>query len=675
VRLDQLNEPQQQAARQISGPVLILAGAGTGKTRVITSRIAHMMAKGIAPEKILAVTFTNKAATEMRERLAKIIPKKRASKATLCTFHSLCVRILRRDIERLGYKQNFTIYAQSDQVGLVRKILARKGTSKDKMDHNIALGLIGKAKSAGAGAEWHDEGDLMRDVHEAYQSTLKLQNAVDFDDLLILAVQLLEQFRDVRAAWETNYSHIMVDEFQDTNNLQMRLLRALGDGHQNVCVVGDDDQSIYGWRGAEISNILDFETFFPSPTVVKLEQNYRSTTPILHTANSLIRHNRDRRPKTLWSSNQGEDMVRLIGIPDDRQEAEFIVNEIWEQKNVKGVPWEDFAVLFRTNMQSRLFEQEFRAAKIPYRIVGGQSFFDRREVKDLLAYLSLLVNPEDDSALLRIVNTPPRGIGDTTVALATDESIHRKSAINNVLLATDFQESLSRRAATAISAFSTLMAEFRCALTAAPTRYAELTSRLIEKTDYVAYIKRCCKTAEEANNREQAVWDFLESMRVHETNGKKRTLQAFLDEIALASDRDDDEDVSKKKGVCLITLHASKGLEFPEVYLIGLEEGILPHKRSLEEQTRDEERRLLYVGITRAMRRLTISYCISRIKYGDLSPCLPSSFLVELDRLYLESISYEEIMQQPVTQDSAAASFSAMRALLGGGDKSDDKDS
>jgi DNA helicase II / ATP-dependent DNA helicase PcrA len=671
VRLSELNEPQQEAARQIHGPVLILAGAGTGKTRVITTRIAYLMSQGIKPEKILAVTFTNKAATEMRERLAQVVPKKRATKATLCTFHSLCVRILRKDIERLGYKRNFTIYAQSDQVGLVRKILARKGTSRDKMDPNMALGIIGKAKNVGAGPEFHDEGDLMRDVHEAYQSALKIQNAVDFDDLLLLAVRVLEQFPAVRADWASTYSHIMVDEFQDTNNLQMRLLRALGDDHQNVCVVGDDDQSIYGWRGAEISNILDFEAFFPNPTVVKLEQNYRSTTPILHTANSLIRHNRDRRPKTLWSENPGEEMVRLIGIPDDRQEADFVVNEIWEQKNVKGAPWEDFAVLFRTNMQSRLFEQSFRAAKIPYRIVGGQSFFDRREVKDLLAYLTLLVNPEDDSALLRVVNTPPRGISDATVALATDESIHRQSPVSKVLLATDFHENLSSRAATSVNAFATLIGNFRYALSEDPGRYAELTSRLIAETDYISYIKRCCKTAEEANKREEAIWEFLESIRVHQNGTGKRTLQAFLDEIALASDRDDDEDVSKKKGVCLITLHASKGLEFPEVYLIGLEEGILPHKRSLEEQSRDEERRLLYVGITRAMRRLTISYCISRIKYGDLSPCLPSSFLAELDRLYLESICYEELMQQPVTQDSAAASFSAMRALLSGDSASD----
>ncbi|MEZ5324015.1 MAG: UvrD-helicase domain-containing protein [Verrucomicrobiales bacterium] len=666
MRLSELNEPQQQAARQIHGPVLILAGAGTGKTRVITTRIAHLMAKGIMPEKILAVTFTNKAAAEMRERLAKVVPKKRATKATLCTFHSLCVRILRKDIERLGYKRNFTIYAQSDQVGLVRKILARKGTSKDKMDPNMALGIIGKAKNVGAGPEFHDEGSLMRDVHEAYQSALKLQNAVDFDDLLLLAVRVLEQFPAVRTDWASTYSHIMVDEFQDTNNLQMRMLRALGDDHQNVCVVGDDDQSIYGWRGAEISNILDFEAFFPNPTVVKLEQNYRSTTPILHTANSLIRHNRDRRPKTLWSDNPGEEMVRLIGIPDDRQEAEFVVNEIWEQKNVKGLPWEDFAVLFRTNMQSRLFEQSFRAAKIPYRIVGGQSFFDRREVKDLLAYLTLLVNPEDDSALLRIVNTPPRGISDATVSLATEESIHRQSPVANVLMATDFQENLSSRAATAVNAFATLIGNFRYTLSQDPHRYAELTSALIEEIDYVAYIKRVCKTGEEANKREEAIWEFLESMRAHQRGTGKRTLEAFLDEIALASDRDDDDDVSKKKGVCLITLHASKGLEFPEVYLIGLEEGILPHKRSIEEQSSDEERRLLYVGITRAMRRLTISYCISRIKYGDLSPCMPSSFLAELDRLYLESISYEEVMQQPVTQDSAAASFSAMRALISG---------
>ena len=664
VRLSDLNGPQQQAVKQTDGPVLILAGAGTGKTRVITARIAHLVRTGVPPSRILAVTFTNKAATEMRERLAKTLPKKKAADATLCTFHSLCVRILRRDIERLGYKRTFTICAQSDQTGLIRKILARKGASKERLDPNLALAMIGKAKNAGLGPEWHEDDDLLREVHTEYQETLQLQNAVDFDDLLVLAVRLLEKHRDVRDAWERTYSHIMVDEFQDTNGLQMRMLRGLGDEHQNVCVVGDDDQSIYGWRGAEISNILDFEQFFPKPVVVKLEENYRSTTPILHTANSLIRHNLNRREKTLWSRNPGEELIRLIAMPDDKSEAEFVVNEIWEQKNVAGKAWEDFAILFRTNMQSRLFEQALRRSKIPYRIVGGQSFFDRREVKDLLGYLSLLTNPDDDAAFLRIVNTPPRGIGGGTVALATEESIRRRLPGARVLECPEFQSMLSSRARGAVAAFVAWIAELRAILEHQPTRYPELCAQIMEDSDYIAYVKRSSKDANEANKREEAIGEFVESMRDHAKGSRAPSLQSFLDDVALATDRDDEEDVSKKKGVCLITLHASKGLEFPEVYLAGLEEGILPHRRSLEENTRDEERRLLYVGITRAMQKLTLSYCSSRIKYGEPVPCLHSSFLEELDLQYLETISYDELSQQPIPEESIADSFSAMRAFL-----------
>ena len=643
MRLSDLNEPQRRAVKKTDGPVLILAGAGTGKTRVITTRISHLVRSGVAPNRILAVTFTNKAATEMRERLAKILkPKKKAAEATLCTFHSLCVRILRRDIERLGYKRNFTICAQSDQIGMLRKVIVRKGASKERLDPTLALAMIGKAKNAGRGHEWHEDDDLLRSVHAEYQGTLKLQNSVDFDDLLVLAVNVLENYADVRRGWESTYSHVMVDEFQDTNGLQMRLLRALGDAHQNVCVVGDDDQSIYGWRGAEISNILDFETFFPNPTVVKLEENYRSTTPILHTANSLIRHNLNRREKTLWSQNPGEEMIRMIAMPDDKAEADFVVNEIFEKKNVQRREWEDFSILFRTNLQSRLFEQALRAAKIPYRIVGGQSFFDRREVKDLLSYLNLLANPDDDSALLRVVNTPPRGIGNGTVALATEESIRLKVPVAHVLHSAEFQECLSRKASTSVASFAAWLEKLRTMLDEQPERYPEVMDRIVSDLDFITYVKRTCKDANEASNREQAIADFVESMRDHAERAKKRTLRAFLDEVALASDRDDDEDVSKKRGVCLITLHASKGLEFPEVYLVGLEEGILPHRRSLEENTRDEERRLLYVGITRAMRCLTISFCGSRIKYGEPVPCMPSSFLEELDPQYLDVISYQE---------------------------------
>jgi len=668
VRLQDLNPAQRDAVRQVDGSVLILAGAGTGKTRVITTRICYMLATGIDPSEILAVTFTNKAANEMRERVGQMVTKKEAKAVTICTFHSLCVRILKRGIEKLGYKKNFTIYTSSDQIGLIRKIIVRRAGKDEKLEPGLAQSLISRAKNRGVPVS--DNSDALASVvYHEYQQSLKTLNAVDFDDLLGLATRILADYPEERDYWCEHFAYIMVDEFQDTNKTQMDLLRHLGSRHKNVCVVGDDDQSIYGWRGAEISNILDFERFFPGPKVIKLEENYRSTQPVLETANSLIRHNQNRREKRLWSSSQGKEKVRLIPMPGDREEAEIVCSEIWEEQRASGCPWEDFAVLFRTNMQSRPLEEALRNLKIPYRLIGGQSFFERREVKDIIAYLKILQNPDDDVNLLRIINTPARGISNGTVAAATEHSIGTGTSIHRALGDPVFQSLLGTRARGAVTVFLDLIGVYSDAIAQPAADLGPLTDRLLGEIAYVPAMKRSCKTEEEMAAREQNIFDLQQALHQH-TADKKGGLGEFLESIALDDAREDqNEDLEKKKGVSLITLHAAKGLEFPAVYLVGLEEGILPHKRSLDEGTRDEERRLLYVGITRARERLSLTYCNTRTRWGDKQPCLPSSFLKELDREHLDEVAYDEMVNEPATDEAAKGYFGMMKEMLGKGDE------
>jgi len=663
--LSGLNEPQREAVRQIHGPVLILAGAGTGKTKVITTRTAYMIAQDIKAENILAVTFTNKAANEMRERVSHMVTKADAKALTISTFHSLCVRILRKNIDKLGYKKNFGIYAGADQIGLVRKIIARLGGKNDNLDPKVALSQIGASKNKGIPVAQHSHAFVV-DVFKAYQEELKLMNAVDFDDLLILAVKLLEEHDDVRDAWQEKFRYAMVDEFQDTNSLQMNLVRHLAGLKQNVCVVGDDDQSIYGWRGAEISNILDFERFFPNPKVIKLEENYRCTMPVLGVANSIIRHNQDRREKTLWCAKESKQLVRLISMPSAEEEAAMIVEEMLSAHQVQQRPWEDFAILFRMNSQSRVLEQAMREMQVPYRVVGGMSFFDRREIKDLLSYLMVLSNPDDDLNLLRVLNNPPRGIGASTIQLATDFSREEGISVWKALTNEDFLNGRTTKTQNAVKEFGDMMKEFAEVAQTPSADYAGLTGKLIDQIGYIDFLRRSCKTPEEANMRENNLKEFIDSIYDHRARKPGLGLQHFLDEITLSNDRESEDDISKKKGVCLITLHAAKGLEFPVVYLVGLEEGILPHSRSVEEGTRPEERRLLYVGITRAMDSLTMTYCNSRKKYGEKSPCMPSSFIKEMDMQYIERIDYDDLASEPATEETAASYFEKMKAMLSG---------
>ena len=658
---DSLNQAQREAVGALDGPVMLLAGAGTGKTRTVTCRIAHMLERRIPASEILAVTFTNKAASEMRERISGMVSKKAAAEMTVCTFHSLCVRILRDGIDKLGYKKNFSICSYSDQVGLMKQLLVRKGGSSEKVKPDDVLSAISKGKNKGVDPQdLEDEYFAMLGV--AYQNELRAQNAVDFDDLLLMGEQILREHSDVRDLFRKRFTRVTVDEFQDTNSLQMRLLQQLvGAPNYHVCVVGDDDQSIYGWRGAEVANILQFEKFFPNPKVIRLEENYRSTQAVLHTANSLIRHNVGRREKILRPTRTGGDPVRIVAMPGDDEEAEFIAEEIMTEKGAFGREWEDFAILFRTNGQSRKLELAFRERKMPYRMVGAQSFYDRREVRDVLAYAQLLVAPDTDVPLLRILNAPNRGIGQATAILATDWSRQQNQSVWQALCDPNFTEQLGTKSANAIQEFIATIAGAKNRIEIAKQNPAEVLEKLIKEIEYLPWIERSCKTDSERQQRGEGIFSVIDSLRKHTEKGKN--LQSFIDHSALASEKDD-EDLEKKQGVTLITLHASKGLEFPIVFLVGLEEGFLPHTRSIAEGTKDEERRLLYVGITRAKDQLTMTYCSTRIKWGQETGCQPSSFIGELDDEFLLHTTYDEIQGATPSTDELESFFGNLRGLL-----------
>lgn len=651
-----LNPAQAEAVNALDGPVLILAGAGTGKTRTVTCRISHMVDKGIDPNNILAVTFTNKAAGEMYERVSDMVNKKAAKALTVCTFHSLCVRILRTGIDRLGYKDNFTIYTGSDQVGLIKQIIVRKGGAQEKMDANLVISMISKAKNAGGDADSIDD-PFIADVATAYQNELRAQNAVDFDDLLLLAERLLREFPDVRDICRKRWTRITVDEFQDTNGLQMRLLQQLVAEPYHVCVVGDDDQSIYGWRGAEVANILQFEKFFPNPQVIRLEDNYRSTESIIFTANSLIVHNVGRREKKLRAVKPAGAAVRIIAMPGDEEEAEFIANEIIDLHRVEKKPLEDVSILFRTNSQCRHLEMALREQEIPYRMIGAQSFYDKREVRDVLAYLQVLANPDADVPLLRIMNAPPRGIGQAAAILLTDTSRERGGSVWEAMGVPN--EALSSRASKSVAAFTETMMKYRERINSGMEPMGAVVLDLLNEIDFIEWVKRSCKNEGEQDMRRSNIDDVIGDLNAASKKGNN--LQKFLDLSALARDREQDNDIEKQRGVTLITLHASKGMEYPIVYLVGLEEGILPHKRSIEEGTRDEERRLLYVGITRAQERCTMTWCATRMKYGQQHAGELSAFVHELDDKYIEMLDYDDIMGEEATEEELSSFFAGLR--------------
>ena len=657
-----LNDAQRDAVDAIDGPVLILAGAGTGKTRTVTCRISNMLQQGIKPSNILAVTFTNKSAVEMRERVSGMVDKKSAKEMTVCTFHSLCVRILREGIEKLGYKKNFTIYAGSDQVGLMKQLIVRKGGKDLNLDAIQVLSMISKNKNDGLEPDDHAD-EMVSIIAKAYTSELRAQNAVDFDDLLVLAEKLLREHEDVRSVLRDKYKYVTVDEFQDTNGLQMKLMQQLVGAPYNICVVGDDDQSIYGWRGADVTNILQFERFFPNPKVILLEVNYRSSAAVLHTANSLIKNNIGRREKELKPFHSGGKRLRLISMPGDEEEAEFIAEEMLEEVRMKQKPWEDYAVLFRTNQQSRNLETAMRTLDIPYRVVGAQSFFDKKEVRDVLAYLQMFYNPMSDVPLLRVISAPPRGIGQGSVLLMTEASRSNDCSVWEVMHNEEVLEQLSAKVRNSVKEFTELITTTRDKMIDAQNKenMGDVLKGFMEEIQYHEWMIRGCKTDAEKEKRAEGIHDVVDYLRDASRQGK--TLQQFLDRMALQENNDGD-DIEKQKGVCLITLHASKGLEFPVVYLVGLENGILPHKRSQEEGTIDEERRLLYVGITRAQNELTMTYCNYRSKYGERVHCESSSFIKELDFSFIDESDYEDIMGAEASEEEQESFFANLKDML-----------
>ena len=676
LNLNSLNPQQRQAVETLNGPVLILAGAGTGKTRVITFRIAHLIARGVAPGNILTVTFTNKAAREMQERVHKLIPKSRTPDArasdtrpTICTFHSLCVRILRQHIERLGYKRNFVIYNESEQLGAVKKILAQISAKGEKADPAAVLALLSRFKNGGEhAAVFADESvrALAQHIRSRYETALRACNAVDFDDLILLTLRLFKEHPDVLEACRAKYRYVMADEYQDTNATQFQLVHALTVKHRNFCVVGDDDQSIYGWRGAEIGNLLDLEKHFPEVKIIKLEQNYRSTNTILDAANAIIKNNLRRRPKQLWSGKGRGDKIVLRAYTNDDDEARNLVEQIEFARRAHGVPWLHHAVLFRTNVQSRPLETAFRSAGVRYHLIGGQSFFDRAEIRDFLAYLKVFINPHDDISLLRIANVPARGLSDVTMERLLGASHERKGSVFAAMKNPAVQAGFQTKARQSIEAFVAFIEKTRAQLhhaASSPRPLQSWAEHFLDETGYFAELQRLEKNRE---NAEARIRNLRELTATPDNFGRPTDpladrLQSFLEDITLDSELEEEKETGD--AVTLITVHSCKGLEFPRVYIVGLEEGLFPHARSAAEGTLDEERRLFYVAVTRAMQSLTLSHCAGRMRYGQLMPCHPSRFLKELPPELVEDADAKD--KEPVNPDAGKKMFDVLRSAIG----------
>jgi DNA helicase-2/ATP-dependent DNA helicase PcrA len=633
---DRLNPDQHAAVTTLAGPLLVLAGAGTGKTRVVTCRIAELIRRGTRPGRILAVTFTNKAAAEMQTRAAALLGRRLTERPQISTFHSLAVRILRRHARRLGYPAEFAIYDRGDQESVARAALREINVPDGVLRPGELLYLIGRWKSQSVRPEKSasqagtDKEHLASMAYRRYQQALKQAGALDFDDLLLCTEELFAGFEDARRAEAARFTHLLVDEYQDTNASQYRMVRALAEGHRNLCVVGDDDQSIYGWRGADVSHILRFQHDWPDARVVRLEENYRSTEAILALANRLIRHNRLRHDKVLRPARGGGQPPRILQFQNEEAEAAGVVADL-RSRLATGAQPRDFAILFRTNEQPRPFEAELRKAKLPYVLVGGQSFFDRKEVRDVLAYLKLLVSP-DEIALRRVINTPPRGIGPKAQELLVARAVAEGKPLWETLPEAAALDGVSPAAADAIGRFRHQIEQYRRRLAREPL--VDVASSLIHQIGYQAELARIYKEPLEQQARWAAVEEVVNTLGAYQRRAARPTLAGFLDEIAVGdreSERDKDDQL-RRNAVALLTLHSAKGLEFPEVYLVGMEEGLLPHKKSIESDGTaiDEERRLCYVGITRARDRLTISLALARMKWGKPRPTHPSRFLYEI---------------------------------------------
>ncbi len=665
--LDGLNPAQREAAAHVDGPLLILAGAGSGKTRVITARIAYLLAHGHAqPSNVLAVTFTNKAAAEMRERVATLVGKEAAKALTISTFHSFALRILREYAKEAGLRQDFSVAAASDQRALLRRILGDlDGSTKDAFKPEILAEAIASRRALEAAqpalgntlpdglpqTEARSKYETwLPEIQTRYESALRAANSVDFDGLLLLALRLLREQSCVRDALRERFRYLLVDEFQDTNRVQFEMLRHLANPRNNLCVVGDDDQAIYAWRGADPRNILEFHKHFARTTIVRLEQNYRSTQTILDAANAVIANNVTRHQKRLWSEQRKGRAIDLLVTADDEHEAKMAVSWMRTIQKRTAARWRDFALLYRSNTQSRIFELTLRQAGIPYVVLGGQEFFDRAEVRDLVAYLKVIANPRDETALLRVVNMPRRGIGDTTL-----HRIHEWCATHNRPMLDGLREAATlglagREAATGIDDFLRLIAAFRRRMKAEPKNLGEVFGDLVHAIGYRDELERTSKSPEQLDMRWGNVEAIVEALSQYAQGEATPSLRAFLDQSALAKEGDPRTKAERREAaVTLMTIHSAKGLEFPFVFLMGVEDGLLPHEKSLSENGLEEERRLFYVAVTRAQRHLTMFQTQVRNKRGKEKSSLPSRFLAEIPA---ELINVRQLAERPASSAS-----------------------
>ncbi len=626
--LSMLNPEQRKAAETLEGPVLILAGAGSGKTRALTCRVANLIDHGVPAWSILALTFTNKAAREMRERTEQLVGEQ-AGDAWISTFHSTCARILRRDIEKLGYSRSFVIYDDDDQATVLKELLKRLNIDDKVLPVRELKAKFSDAKNRLLGPdEWFQQSDrdrrcqMIHDVFVAYQERLKTLNALDFDDLLVKTLELLCDHPPVLDSYRKRFRYVLVDEYQDTNLAQYQLVKLLTAESRNLCVVGDDDQSIYGWRGADIRNILDFEKDYPDATVIKLEQNYRSTANILDAANQVIAHNAGRKEKKLWTEAPEGEKIKLFCAGDEREEAAWVADRI-RQLNRQGAALGDMAVLYRTNAQSRVLEEMLMRAGVAYRVFGGQKFYERREIRDIIAYLRVIVNPADDLSLRRIINVPKRSIGDSTVQELQQHAHEQGMPLFAAL--SDVPETLSSRPRKCVADFfcmMTLLAAQKETMT-----LTELIHAVMEATGLRAQYEK--EDTEEARSRLENIDEFVGAVEEFDRATEHATLEDYLENVALVTELDNEG--SERGYVTLMTLHSAKGLEYPDVFITGLEEGIFPSARSLQDESRlEEERRLCYVGITRAQKRLFLSRASQRTIYNQVNHNPPSRFLTEI---------------------------------------------
>ena len=657
-----LNKEQKEAVQTINGPLLVLAGAGTGKTRVITYRIAYMIEQGIPASEILGVTFTNKAAKEMKKRLESIVSSTDAEKVFLGTFHSFCARFLRREITSLGYMKNFTICDDADQKGIIKQVMAELNIHKDMIDPGLVLYHISSTKSSMLDptetvvyntALSH----IFPELYRRYNTMLKNQNMVDFDDLLLLTAEILKENSEVLEKYHNKYKYILVDEYQDTNTLQFFLLRKLAEKHNNICVVGDDDQSIYGWRGAKIENILNFPALFPGAKKIKLEQNYRSTNNILNAANAIISKNEERHEKKLWSNCGEGEKINIITASNELEEANFVADAVSKLSGAAG-NFKDTVILYRSNHLSRLIEESMRRNRIPYKLIGAKSFYDRKEIRDAAAYLKLIVNKYDDQSLQRILSAPPRGIGTKSIELLRKMQSVSYLPMTELLVHEDFLGKVSRQAAASavnlIETFSKWRAEFKHT-----DNLSESAYEYLKEIGYINGLIRMYKKREEAEKRLDNVKELINAIFQFQSGSDANvTLADFLESYSLTDMNDKEENNGDTdNAVSLMTVHAAKGLEFDNVFIIAAEENIFPNERALNEKSEEEERRLFYVALTRARKKLFITRARKRNRFGQtLTRARRSRFLKELPEDIISEKLPEDVFE-PVSFEEMKKAF------------------